>query len=229
MKIDVISIFPDYFQAAQLSLLGRARQSGIIQLDVHDLRHWTTDRHRTVDDTPYGGGAGMVMLPEVWGQALDQTATEDAVIVLPTPSGRLFTQELADQLAVQEHLVFGCGRYEGIDARVAQHFAARQDVRLLEVSIGDYVLAGGEVAALVMIEAITRLLPGVLGNAESLAEESHGHDGLLEYPLYTKPPIWRDLEVPPILLSGHHGAIAAWRFEMARQRTKQLRPDLLLD
>jgi len=227
VKIDVISIFPDYLAAAQLSLLGKARQSGIVELAVHDLREWTNDRHRTVDDTPYGGGAGMVMLPEVWGRALDDLATSNAVIVLPTASGTLFSQEMAAELADQSHLVFGCGRYEGIDARVAQHYAACPKVRLLEVSIGDYVLAGGEVAALVMIEAITRLLPGVLGNVESLTEESHNPDGLLEYPVYTKPPIWRDLEVPPVLLSGDHGKIAAWRAASARQRTAQLRPDML--
>ena len=227
MRIEVISIFPEYFSAAELSLLGKARQAGLLEMVVHDLRDWTEDRHRTVDDTPYGGGAGMVMLPEVWGRALDQVAPPGSVIILPTPSGRLFTQAMAESLVGAERLVFACGRYEGIDARVAQHFAARQDLTLLEVSVGDYVLAGGEVAALVMIEAITRLLPGVLGNAESLTEESHSGDGLLEYPLYTKPPLWRDLAVPPVLLSGDHAKIAAWRAEAARLRTATNRPELL--
>ena len=227
MRIDAISIFPDYFRAAELSLLGKARQSGLVEMMVHNLRDWTEDRHRTVDDTPYGGGAGMVMLPEVWGRALDQVAKPGAVIVLPTPSGQLFNQGMAQDLAGAEQLVLACGRYEGIDARVAQHFATRDDLTLLEVSVGDYVLAGGEVAALVMIEAVTRLLPGVLGNAESLQEESHGSDGLLEYPTYTKPPSWRDLPVPPVLLSGDHAKIAAWRAEAARQRTVANRPELL--
>jgi len=227
MRIDAISIFPDYFRAAELSLLGKARQSGLVEMMVHNLRDWTEDRHRTVDDTPYGGGAGMVMLPEVWGRALDQVAKPGAVIVLPTPSGQLFNQGMAQDLAGAEQLVLACGRYEGIDARVAQHFATRDDLTLLEVSVGDYVLAGGEVAALVMIEAVTRLLPGVLGNAESLQEESHGSDGLLEYPTYTKPPSWRDLPVPPVLLSGDHAKIAAWRAEAARQRTSANRPELL--
>ena len=227
MKIDVVSIFPDYFRAAELSLLGKARQSGLVEMAVHDLRDWTEDRHRTVDDTPYGGGAGMVMLPEVWGLALDELAKPGAVIVLPTPSGRLFTQAMAQDLAGKGQLVFACGRYEGIDARVAQHFAARDDLTLMEVSVGDYVLAGGEVAALVMIEAVTRLLPGVLGNAASLEEESHGSDGLLEYPTYTKPPSWRGMAVPPVLLSGDHAKIAAWRAEAARQRTAAHRPELL--
>jgi len=222
-----VSIFPDYFQAAGLSLLGKARQTGLVELAVHDLRDWTTDRHRTVDDTPYGGGAGMVMLPEVWGRALDDIAQAEAVIVLLTPSGRLFDQAMAQELAAASQLVFACGRYEGIDARVAQHFAARDGLTLLEISIGDYVLAGGEVAALVMIETITRLLPGVLGNAESLNEESHGSNGLLEYPLYTKPPSWRDLAVPPVLLSGDHAKIAAWRAAAAHRRTATNRPDLL--
>jgi len=229
MRIDLISIFPDYFAPLQLSLVGKAVSSGLVELGVYDLRTWTHDRHRTVDDTPYGGGAGMVMMPQPWGEALDELVPLDAVptLILPTPSGRLFTQSLAAELAEQDWLLFGCGRYEGIDARVAEHAATR--MRVIEVSLGDYVLNGGEVAALAIVEAIVRLIPGVLGNPESLAEESHGDDldGLLEYPMYTKPAQWRGLEVPPVLLSGHHEQVAAWRAEQSRQRTAERRPDLL--
>jgi len=229
MRIDLISIFPDYFAPLQLSLVGKAVTSGLVELGVHDLRTWTHDRHRTVDDTPYGGGAGMVMMPQPWGEALDELVPLDAspTLILPTPSGQLFTQALAVELAQRDWLLFGCGRYEGIDARVAEHAASRMQV--IEVSLGDYVLNGGEVAALAMVEAIVRLIPGVLGNPESLAEESHGADldGLLEYPMYTKPAQWRGLEVPPVLLSGHHEQVAKWRSEQSRQRTAQRRPDLL--
>lgn len=229
MRIDLISIFPDYFAPLQLSLVGKAVASGLVELGVHDLRDWTHDRHRTVDDTPYGGGAGMVMMPQPWGEALDDLVPPDAspTLILPTPSGRLFTQSLAAELAERDWLLFGCGRYEGIDARVAEHAATRMQV--IEVSLGDYVLNGGEVAALAMVEAIVRLLPGVLGNPESLAEESHGAelDGLLEYPMYTKPAQWRGLEVPAVLLSGHHEQVAKWRAEQSRERTAQRRPDLL--
>lgn len=229
MRIDLISIFPDYFEPLRLSLVGKAIAGGIVELGVHDLRTWTHDRHRTVDDTPYGGGAGMVMMPQPWGEALDELVPAEAAptLILPTPSGRLFDQSLAAELAGKDWLLFGCGRYEGIDARVAEYAATRMQV--LEVSLGDYVLNGGEVAALAMIEAIVRLLPGVLGNPESLAEESHGADldGLLEYPVYTKPAQWRGLEVPDVLLSGHHEHVARWRAEQSRQRTAQRRPDLL--
>jgi tRNA (guanine37-N1)-methyltransferase len=229
VRIDVVTIFPEYLAPARLSLLGKATETGLVQLEVHDLRDWTHDRHRTVDDTPYGGGAGMVMKPEPWGEVLDQLLTAGATLVIPTPSGTLFNQALAENLAVQDHLVFACGRYEGIDARVADHYrqaAAADGVRVLEVSIGDYVLAGGEVAALVVIEAVTRLIPGVLGNAESLVEESHAEPGLLEYPVYTKPPEWRGLAVPEVLLSGHHGKVAQWRRDRAIERTREVRPDL---
>lgn len=229
MRIDLISIFPDYFAPLQLSLVGKAVASGLVELGVHDLRDWTHDRHRTVDDTPYGGGAGMVMMPQPWGEALDDLVAPAAqpTLILPTPSGRLFTQSLAAELAERDWLLFGCGRYEGIDARVAEHASTRMQV--IEVSLGDYVLNGGEVAALAMVEAIVRLLPGVLGNPESLAEESHGAelDGLLEYPMYTKPAQWRGLEVPAVLLSGHHEQVAKWRAEQSRERTAQRRPDLL--
>jgi tRNA (guanine37-N1)-methyltransferase len=229
MKIDVLSIFPDYLRPLQLSLVGKAIESGIVELGVHDLRDWTHDRHRTVDDTPYGGGAGMVMKPEPWGEALDQLAPLERPpqLLIMTPTGRPFTQRLAEDLAEQDHLLFACGRYEGIDARVAADAARRMPVQ--EISIGDYVLNGGEAAALVIIEAVVRLLPGVIGNPESLAEESHsvGQGQLLEYPLYTKPPSWRGLDVPEILFSGHHARIAAWRREQAERLTRERRPDLL--
>jgi tRNA (guanine37-N1)-methyltransferase len=226
MRIDIVTIFPTFFDVLDVSLIGRARVKGLLDLRVHDLREWTHDRHRTVDDTPYGGGAGMVMKPEPWGEALDAILGEDAVLVVPTPSGEVFSQSMARELAQESQLVFACGRYEGIDQRVIDHYAARGRVRL--VSIGDYVLNGGEVAAMAMIEAVTRLVPGFMGNPESLVEESH-EDGLLEYPIYTKPAVWRGLEVPPVLLSGNHGAVAAWRREQSVERTRERRPDLLSD
>ncbi|GAA1476056.1 hypothetical protein GCM10009623_05020 [Nocardioides aestuarii] len=223
MRVDVVSIFPDYLAPLDLSLAGRARAAGLLEVRVHDLRDWTHDRHRTVDDTPAGGGAGMVMKPEPWGEALDEVLGERSTLVVPTPAGRPFDQATARELATREHLVFACGRYEGIDQRVVDHYASRVEVR--EVSIGDYVLNGGEVAALVVVEAVARLLPGFMGNAESLAEESH-EDGLLEYPVYTKPASWRGHDVPPVLQSGDHGAIAAWRHDAALRRTAERRPDL---
>ena len=227
MRIDVVSIFPGYLEPLQLSLVGKAGDSGVVPIRVHDLRTWTHDRHRTVDDTPYGGGPGMVMRPEPWGEALDELATPESRLVLLTPSGRTFTQAMAEELAAEEHLILACGRYEGIDARVALDAANR--MRVDEVSIGDYVLNGGEAAALVMVEAVVRLLPGVIGNPESLQAESHStdHDGLLEGPVYTKPPHWRGLDVPEVLLSGHHAKIAEWRREQALARTRLYRPDLL--
>ncbi len=229
MRIDVVSIFPDYLSPLGLSLPGKAQEAGLLDLHVHDLRTWTHDRHRTVDDTPYGGGAGMVMKPEPWGEALDDLLAPDTVVVVPTPSGRPFTQAVARELSQQPHLLFACGRYEGIDQRVVEEAAARAQVR--ELSLGDYVLNGGEVAALAMIEAVVRLVPGFLGNAESLAEESHALSdsgvSLLEYPVYTKPATWRGHEVPEVLLGGDHAAIARWRTAAARERTAQRRPDLL--
>jgi len=223
MRIDVISIFPEYLAPLGLSLAGRAQLGGLLDVHVHDLRGWTHDRHRTVDDTPYGGGAGMVMKPGPWGEALDAVATDGAVLVVPTPSGQPFTQSVAADLATREHLVFGCGRYEGIDQRVMQDASARLEVR--EVSIGDYVLNGGEVAALAIVEAVVRLLPGFMGNPESLAEESHA-DGLLEYPVFTKPASWRGHDVPEVLLSGDHARIARWRHVESVRRTAERRPDL---
>ncbi|MDQ0612972.1 tRNA (guanine37-N1)-methyltransferase [Microbacterium sp. W4I4] len=234
MRLDVVSIFPSYFDGLTLSLLGRAQETGILDLNVHDLRDWAHDRHRTVDDTPYGGGAGMVMKPEPWGEALDQLASSGngslslskgaPTIIFPSPAGEVFTQATARDLATREHLIFGCGRYEGIDERVFEYAASLGEVRL--ISLGDYVLNGGEVAVMAMVEAIGRLIPGVVGNPESLVEESH-EDGLLEYPSFTKPAMWRDREVPPILLSGNHGAIAAWRRDQQLERTRARRPDLL--
>jgi tRNA (guanine37-N1)-methyltransferase len=226
VRIDIVTIFPAIFDALDISLLGKARQNGLIDLRVTDLRTYTHDRHRTVDDTPYGGGAGMVMKPEPWGEALDAALADDddPVVVFPSPAGEVFTQRLARHLSEENHLVFGCGRYEGIDQRVFDETASRARVRL--ISLGDYVLNGGEVAAMAMIEAVARLIPGVVGNPQSLVEESH-EDGLLEYPSYTKPPVWRGREVPPVLLSGNHGAIAAWRHEQQLERTRRVRPDLL--
>jgi tRNA (guanine37-N1)-methyltransferase len=224
MRVDIVTIFPAFFDVLDVSLIGKARDRGILDLNVHDLRDWTHDRHRTVDDTPYGGGAGMVMKPEPWGEALDEILTDDAVLIVPSPAGERFTQSLAREFAQERHLVFACGRYEGIDQRVVDHYAQRGRVRL--VSLGDYVLNGGEVAAMAVVEAVSRLVPGVVGNPESLVEESH-EDGLLEYPSYTKPAEWRGHEVPAILLSGNHGAIAAWRREQSLERTRTHRPDLL--
>jgi tRNA (guanine37-N1)-methyltransferase len=231
VRIDVVSIFPEYLRPLDLSLLGRARVDGLITLQTHDLRAWAHDRHRTVDDTPYGGGAGMVMKPEPWGEAIDAVlaaSPEPARLIVPGPGGALFTQAIAERLALESRLVFVCGRYEGIDQRVVDHYAEKLPVE--EISIGDYVVNGGEVAAMVIIEAVARLLPGFMGNPASLDEESHraGDTGsLLEYPVYTKPPTWRGRAVPDVLLSGHHARIAQWRREESRRRTAGRRPDLL--
>ncbi len=224
MKIDVISIFPEYLAPLQLSLLGKAQSSGLVEIAVHDLRAQTSDNHNTVDDTPYGGGAGMVMLPEVWGKALDPLMVEETDLIVLTPAGKRFNQKMAQEFADCSHLIFACGRYEGIDDRVRQYYSQAQftqkNIRVHEVSIGDYVLGGGEVASMVMIEAITRLIPGVLGNPLSLAEESHNDEGYLEYPNFTKPQEWRGISVPEILLSGNHAEIAKWRSQQAEKRAK---------
>lgn len=227
MRIDVVTIFPDYLQPVRQSLPGKAIEAGIVDFGVHDLRRWTHDVHHSVDDAPYGGGPGMVMKAPVWGAALDEICTGETLLVVPTPAGRLFGQADAQLWTAEKHLVFACGRYEGIDQRVAQDAATR--MRVEEVSIGDYVLAGGEAAALVMIEAVVRLLPNVIGNPLSHQDDSHsaGSAGLLEGPSYTRPPVWRDLEVPPVLLSGDHARIAAWRREQAVRRTRERRPELL--
>ncbi len=224
LRIDVITIFPDYLQPVWQSLPGRAIGSGIVDFAVHDLRRWTHDVHHSVDDAPYGGGPGMVMKAPIWGTALDEICTAETLLVVPTPAGRLFGQADAQRWTSERHLVFACGRYEGIDQRVAEDAATR--MRVEEVSIGDYVLAGGEAAALVMIEAVVRLLPDVIGNPLSHQDDSHS-DGLLEGPSYTRPPLWRGLQVPEILLSGDHAKIAAWRRGQALQRTRERRPDLL--
>ena len=251
MKIDVVSIFPEYLAGLQLSLIGKAVDQGLLHMTVHDLRDFTFDRHNTVDDSPYGGGAGMVMKAEPWALALEhilggeslgttvdeQTVTGNSVdaesdaavkpiLIVPSPAGPVFNQRIAEELSGAEHLVFACGRYEGIDQRVIDWSADHFDLR--PMSIGDYVLNGGEVASMVMIEAVSRLIPGVIGNPESLTEESH-EDGLLEYPIYTKPSSWRDREVPEILLSGNHGAIARWRRDRRLERTAEVRPDLLAE
>jgi tRNA (guanine37-N1)-methyltransferase len=224
MKIDVISIFPEYLAPLQLSLLGKAQSSGLVDIAVHDLRAQTSDNHNTVDDTPYGGGAGMVMLPEVWGKTLDPLMVEETDLIILTPAGKRFNQTMAQEFAGKSHLIFACGRYEGIDDRVRQYYSQAQfsdkNIRVHEVSIGDYVLGGGEVASMVMIEAITRLIPGVLGNPQSLAEESHNDEGYLEYPNFTKPQEWRGIPVPEILLSGNHAEIAKWRSQQADKRAK---------
>jgi tRNA (guanine37-N1)-methyltransferase len=225
MKIDAISIFPEFFDVLEISLLGKAQESGLISFEAHNLRDFTHDRHKTVDDTPYGGGAGMLMKPEPWGEAFDQIIGKDRpVVIFTSPAGKPFNQELAGELSQREHLVFACGRYEGIDQRVVDYAGTVAEVQ--EISIGDYVLNGGEVAAVAMIEAIARLIPGVIGNNESLTEESH-NEGLLEAPSYTKPQSWRGLEVPEMLLSGHHAEIEKWRKAQSLERTKQNRPDLL--
>ena len=224
LKIDVVTVFPGYLDPLRQSLPGRAIEAGIFTVTVHDLRRWTHDVHRSVDDSPYGGGPGMVMKAPVWGEALDEICSDETLLIVPTPAGRPFTQADAQRWTTEKHLVFACGRYEGIDQRVADDAARR--MRVEEVSIGDYVLPGGESAALVMIEAIARLLPDVLGNPASHQDDSHS-DGILEGPSYTRPSSWRGLDVPEILLSGDHAKIEAWRREQGLQRTRDRRPDLL--
>ena len=249
MRVDIVTIFPRYFGPVPaegaadgvgplgVSLIGKAAARGDIDFRVHDLRRWATDVHHTVDDTPFGGGPGMVMKPDVWGAALDQVLSDAAQtpggparLVVPTPSGVPFTQDLAAAYATERHLVFACGRYEGIDARVVAD--ARSRMRVDEVSIGDYVLAGGEAAVAVIVEAVCRLLPGVLGNEQSVADDSFGGGGgamrgLLEGPVYTRPRSWRGHQVPSVLLSGDHAAIARWQRDEALLRTARTRPDLI--
>jgi len=246
VRIDVISIFPQFFDALGLSLIGKATQSGLLEFHAHELREWATGKHKSVDDTPTGGGAGMVMKADVWGAALSESleqplalrtgATDEPevvgepqprrVLIVPTPSGETFTQRTAEDLAQADQLIFACGRYEGIDSRVPQYYRT-SGVEVREMSIGDYVLNGGEVASIVMIEAIVRLIPGFMGNPESIVEESHGAAGLLEYPVYTRPTVWNELEVPPILMSGHHAHIARWRREQAFLKTMDRRPEMV--
>ena len=226
MRLDVVTIFPEYLTPLRTALLGKAIDGGLVSVEVHDLRSWTHDVPTAVDVSPYGGGPGMVMKPTVWGDALDDVLTDDSLLVVPTPAGVPFTQRTAERWSSEQHLVFACGRYEGIDQRVFDDAARR--VRVEEVSIGDYVLIGGEAAVLVMAEAVVRLMPGVLGNQQSHQEDSFS-DGLLEGPSYTRPAQWRDLDVPPVLLSGDHAKIAAWRRKQSLDRTAERRPDLLQD
>jgi tRNA (guanine37-N1)-methyltransferase len=223
MKIDVVTIFPSYLDPLRQSLPGKAIESGLVRLDVHDLRKWTHDVHHSVDDAPYGGGPGMVMRAPVWGEALDEICSQETLLVVPTPAGALFTQATAQRWSSETHLVFACGRYEGIDQRVIDNAAER--MRVEEVSIGDYVLPGGESAAVVIIEAVLRLLPNVLGNPLSHQDDSHSC-GLLEGPSYTRPPSWRGLDVPEVLLSGDHARVESWRRQAAEERTRERRPDL---
>ena len=229
LRFDLISIFPEYLQPLKLSLLGKAADKGLLSINIHDLRDQTTDVHHSVDDTPYGGGAGMVMLADPWADAIDAITDDKSEVdlIILTPAGKKFDQKMAALFSSKKQLIFACGRYEGIDARVGDYYRAKSNFKVHEVSIGDYVLGGGEVAAMVIIEATARLIPGVLGNPDSLKEESHSISGnndeqLVEYPNYTKPAIWRGLEVPPVLLSGNHGEIAKWRKAEAERRTRQL-------
>lgn len=228
MKIDVVSVFPTYLEPLKLSLIGKAISEGLIELAIHDLRDYTHDKHKTVDEPPYGGGPGMVMKPEPWGEAIDELVNPETILVIPTPSGRPFTQELAQEYSQTKHIVFACGRFEGIDSRIAQYYSS--NIRVDEVSIGDYVLAGGEAAVLVIVEAAARLIPGVLGNSESFIDDSFALGemaALIEGPVYTRPPVWRELAVPEILLSGDHEKIANWRLAQARNKTAEIRPDLV--
>ncbi|MFZ9701791.1 MAG: tRNA (guanosine(37)-N1)-methyltransferase TrmD [Candidatus Nanopelagicales bacterium] len=233
MQIDLISIFPDYFKSLNLSLLGKAQESGILKINVHDLRDFTTDKHKTVDDAPYGGGPGMVMKADVWGLAIDSVLEKmksSAVLIVPTPSGKVFNQKIAQELSNEDHLIFINGRYEGIDSRVVDYYKTDKRIKeVREISIGDYVLAGGEVASIVMLEAISRLVPGVLGNEDSVKDDSFAQgsmEKLIEGPVFTRPENWRGMEVPQVLLSGDHEKIAQFRLEEARKRTRQNRPDL---
>lgn len=229
LRFDLISIFPEYLSPLKLSLLGKAQDKGLLAINIHDLRDQTTDVHHSVDDTPYGGGAGMVMSPVAWGDAIDQISSDaDQIdLVILTPAGKKFNQKIAYEFSKSKQIIFACGRYEGIDARVGKYYMQQKNFKVHEISIGDYVLGGGEVAAMVIIEAVARLLPGVLGNPDSLKEESHSIAGnkdesLVEYPNYTKPASWRGLDVPEILLSGNHGEIAKWRRSEAERRTREL-------
>ena len=227
LRFDVISIFPEYLSPLKLSLIGKAQESGLIDIAVHDLRDKAEGVHKSVDDTPYGGGAGMVMSPEPWAAMIDDVIAASSAqlhdLIILTPAGQKLTQKLAEELSHREHLIFACGRYEGIDDRVRQYYERQPNIRVRELSIGDYVLGGGEVATLVTMEAVIRLIPGVLGNPDSLVEESHSlPDEMVEYPNYTKPVTWRGIEVPEVLLSGNHGLIKRWRSERAAQRTKDI-------
>lgn len=234
MRIDIVTVFPEYLNPLGLSLIGKARHDGVLDIRVHDLRQWAEGAHRHVDDTPYGGGPGMVMSAPVWGRALDQLCNEaqdKPLLVIPTPSGSMFKQSTASEWSEEKHIIFACGRYEGIDSRVATHYSLDPSwAGVREVSIGDYVLAGGEVATMVMVEAVTRLIPGILGNPESAPDDSFSRaDGCVEGSIFTKPPVWRGLGVPSELLSGNHALIEEWRAADATRRTATNRPDLIND
>ena len=233
MRVDLITIFPDYFAPLKLSLFGKAQEAGLVEVEIHDLRSFTLDKHKTVDDAPYGGGPGMGMSPVVWGDAIDSVLRQTKskpVLVVPTPSGNVFNQEMAIKLASFEHLIFINGRYEGIDSRVVEHYQQSGEFsEVLEISIGDYVLAGGEVASLVILEATSRLINGVLGNEDSVTDDSFAPgamQNLLEGPIYTRPASWQGLNVPEVLMSGDHAKIAQWRKDEAIKRTRKFRPDL---
>jgi tRNA (guanine37-N1)-methyltransferase len=233
MRVDLITIFPDYFAPLKLSLIGKAETAGTLEINVHNLRDFTGDKHKTVDDAPYGGGPGMVMKADVWADAIDSLLTKTGtqpVLIVPTPSGTVFNQQLAKDLSKEDHLVFINGRYEGIDSRVVQHYRTSGDFKeVYEISVGDYVLAGGEVASLVMLETIIRLIPGVLGNQDSVVDDSFASgnmENLLEGPIFTRPELWREIAVPQVLLSGDHAKIELWRKEESVKRTKQFRPEL---
>lgn len=228
MRFDLISVFPEFFDVLKLSLVGKAREHGLLDIHAHNLRDWTTDPHRTVDDTPAGGGAGMVMRPDIWGRAIDtvlQAGSGRQVLAIPTPSGTPLTQRACEDLSHADQVIVACGRYEGIDARVAQHYAGQAEV--FEFSLGDYVLNGGEIAAIALVEAVGRLIPGMVGNAQSLVEESFSEAGLLEYPVYTRPEEWRGLTIPAVLTSGDHGVARRWRRDRALDRTAERRPEMI--
>lgn len=228
MRFDLVSIFPQFFDVLDLSLMGKAKESGALKIAVHDLRDWTEDKHRTVDDTPYGGGAGMVMRADIWGKAIDDVVEGSGrrILAVPTPSGKPLTQNDVRKLARADQIIIACGRYEGIDQRVVDHYRSTDDVEVFEYSIGDYVLNGGEVAGLVLVESIARLLDGFMGNPESLTEESF-EGNVVEYPTYTRPAHWRGLGVPEVLQGGNHAAIDAWRRAKSLARTAKVRPDLI--
>ncbi|WP_099332722.1 tRNA (guanosine(37)-N1)-methyltransferase TrmD [Actinomyces minihominis] len=226
MRFDIISTFPEFFAALDLSLVGKAQKAGVVDIRVHNLRDWAEGKHLAVDDTPTGGGAGMVMRPDVWGRALDTVLEEGAVLAIPTPSGKPLTQRDLEALVQVPQIVVACGRYEGIDARVAEHYGA-EGIRVFEYSLGDYVLNGGEVAAVALVEGVSRLVDGMVGNPESLVEESHSVEGLLEYPVYTQPREWRGIETPAVLFSGDHARIRRWRRDRALARTADRRPDMI--
>jgi len=225
MRIDILSLFPEMFVSPlNESIMKRAREQGLVDIVVHDIRDYTHDKHNTADDYPYGGGPGMVLKPEPIFEAAEaikqKLGVSETPIILLTPQGRLFSQTVARELSRHSHLMLICGHYEGLDERVCEHLATDQ------ISIGDYVLSGGELAALVIVDAVARLIPGVLGSEDSVNDDSHS-DGLLEYPQYTRPPSYRGWSVPPVLLSGNHGEVAQWRRRQALVRTAQRRPDLL--